>query len=55
MARWKAFPHDADAYRYDLATLKRKWQRLHTGDVEPLPADEKVLAAWQLFHAGEFQ
>ena len=55
MARWKAFPHDADAYRYDLATLKRKWQRLHTGDVEPLPADEKVLAAWQHFHAGEFQ
>ena len=55
MARWKAFPHDADAYRYDLATLKKKWQRLHTGDVEPLPADEKVLAAWQHFHAGEFQ
>jgi tetratricopeptide (TPR) repeat protein len=55
MARWTAFPHDAGAYRYDLATLKKKWSRLHAGDAEPLPSDEKVLAAWQLFHAGEFQ
>ena len=55
MAKWKAFPHDADAYHYDLATLRKKWSRLHAGDVEPLPADDKVLAAWQLFHAGEFQ
>jgi tetratricopeptide (TPR) repeat protein len=55
MAKWNAFPHDADAYRYDLATLKKKWARLHVGDAEPLPSDDKVLAAWQLFHAGEFQ
>ena len=55
MARWTAFPHDADAYQYDLATLKKKWARLHAGDAEPLPSDDKVLAAWQLFHAGEFQ
>jgi tetratricopeptide (TPR) repeat protein len=55
MAKWTAFPHDADAYRYDVATLKKKWARLHAGDAEPLPAEEKVLAAWQLFHAGEFQ
>ena len=25
------------------------------GDAEPLPKDDKVLAAWALFHAGEFQ
>ncbi|MGZ8259791.1 MAG: hypothetical protein ACXWUL_04485 [Caldimonas sp.] len=55
MATWNAFPHDADAYHFDLATLKRKWSRLHRGDAEPLPADEKVLAAWQLFHAGSLQ
>ncbi|HEY2187810.1 MAG TPA: hypothetical protein VGH48_04540 [Caldimonas sp.] len=55
MAKWTAFPHDADAYHYDAATLKKKWARLHTGDVEPLPGDDKVLAAWQLFHAGDFQ
>ena len=55
MAKWIPFPHDADAYHYDLATLKRKWPRLHAGDAEPLPADESVLAAWQLFHAGQFE
>jgi hypothetical protein len=55
MAKWTAFPHDASAYTYDAATLKKKWARLHTGDAEPLPKDDKVLAAWALFHAGEFQ
>jgi len=55
MAKWTAFGHDADAYSYDAATLKKKWARLHGGDAEPLPKDDKVLAAWQLFHAGEFQ
>ena len=46
MAKWTAFPHDADAYTYDAATLKKKWARLHAGDAEPLPKDDKVLAAW---------
>ncbi len=55
MAKWTAFPHDASAYTYDTATLKKKWARLHAGDAEPLPKDDKVLAAWALFHAGEFQ
>ena len=55
MAKWTAFAHDADAYSYDAATLRKKWARLHAGDAEPLPSDDKVLAAWQLFHAGEFQ
>ena len=55
MARWTAFPHDAAEYTFDNATLKKKWARLHTGDAEPLPKDDKVLAAWALFHAGEFQ
>jgi hypothetical protein len=55
LAKWNAFPHDGDAYRYDTATLKKKWPRLHAGDAEPWPADDKVIAAWQLFHAGDFQ
>ena len=55
MAKWIAFPHDADDYTYDAAALKKNWARLHAGDAEPLPADAKVLAAWALFHAGEFQ
>jgi len=55
MAKWTAFPYDADDYAYDAAALKKAWARLHAGDAEPLPKDEKVLAAWALFHAGEFQ
>ncbi|MES2101995.1 MAG: hypothetical protein V4569_19385 [Pseudomonadota bacterium] len=55
MAKWTAFPHDSADYTYDTAALKKHWARLHAGDAEPLPADAKVLAAWALFHAGEFQ
>ncbi|MDQ6628981.1 MAG: hypothetical protein M3Z29_11135 [Pseudomonadota bacterium] len=55
MAKWTAFPHAADLYRYDAAALRTTWARLHAGDAEPLPDDEAVLAAWSLFHAGRFQ
>jgi tetratricopeptide (TPR) repeat protein len=55
MAKWTAFPHDNADYQYDAAQLKKHWARLHTGDAEPFPKDDKVLAAWALFHAGEFQ
>ena len=55
MAKWTAFPYASDDYHYDVATLKKKWTRLHAGDAEPLPKDDKVLAGWSLFHAGEFQ
>jgi len=55
MAKWTAFPHDNADYTFDAAALKKKWTRLHAGDAEPLPKDDKVLAAWALFHAGEFQ
>ena len=53
--RWAAFPYDAREYTYSAAALKQHWARLHAGDAEPWPADPKVLAAWVLFHAGEFQ
>ena len=55
MAKWTAFPYTADEYTYSAAALKKKWARLHAGDAEPLPKDAKVLAAWALFHAGEFR
>ncbi|MBX3604086.1 MAG: hypothetical protein KF788_02375 [Piscinibacter sp.] len=55
MAKWTAFPYDTAAYARDAAALKKQWARLHAGDAEPLPKDDKVLAAWALFHAGEFQ
>ena len=55
MAKWTAFPYDNAEYTYDAAALKKNWTRLHAGDAEPLPKDDKVLAAWALYHAGEFQ
>ena len=55
MAKWTAFPYSDTSYAYDAAALKKHWARLHAGDAEPLPKDAAVLAAWALFHAGEFQ
>ena len=54
MPRWTAFPHVGD-YPHDAASVRRDWPRLHAGDAEPLPRDDAVLAAWVLFHRGEFQ
>ena len=54
MAKWTTFPHAGD-YQWDAASLKKQWARLHRGDCEPLPKDAAVLAAWVLFHNGEFQ
>ena len=55
MAKWTVFPFEDASYRYDLAGLEKQWPRLHAGDAEPWPQDDKVVAAWALFHAGEFR
>ena len=55
MAKWTAFPYDDIDYSVTAAALKKQWDRLHIGDAEPCPKDAAVLAAWALFHAGEFQ
>ena len=55
MAKWTPFPYDNAACVHDAAALKKHWPRLHAGDAEPFPNDGNVLAAWALFHAGEFQ
>jgi hypothetical protein len=55
MAKWTAFPYDDTDYSVTAAALKKQWARLHIGDAEPLPKEAAVLAAWALFHAGEFQ
>jgi hypothetical protein len=55
MAKWSPFPYEDADYRYDAAGLKKHWARLHAGDAEPLPKETAVLAAWALFHAGEFR
>ena len=55
MAKWTAFPYDDTDYSLSAAALKKDWARLHIGDAEPLPKEAAVLAAWALFHAGEFE
>lgn len=54
MAKWTAFPHAGD-YRFDAASVKKHWARLHTGDAEPCPKDAALLEAWALFHNGDFE
>jgi tetratricopeptide (TPR) repeat protein len=54
MPKWTAFPYAGD-YKFDTASLKKNWARLHLGDCEPLPKESAVLQAWVLFHNGEFQ
>lgn len=55
MAKWAAFPYDNGDYGYDFARLRKQWPRLHAGDAEPWPEDDRVVAAWGHFHAGEFR
>lgn len=54
MPGWTPFPHTA-AFAFDAELIRKQWKRLHAGDMEPLPANEKVLAGWVLFHTGKFQ
>jgi tetratricopeptide (TPR) repeat protein len=53
MSRWTPFPHVRD-FEFDPESLRKKWKKLHAADLEPLPKDAKVLAAWVHFHRGEF-
>ncbi|MFZ5541194.1 MAG: hypothetical protein ACOY5V_15795 [Pseudomonadota bacterium] len=52
---WAKFPYADKKFVYTAATLKKAWERLHRGDVEPFPKDDAVVEAWIAFHAGEFQ
>jgi hypothetical protein len=54
MTKWTPFPHLGE-YTYDADSVKQQWAKLHAGDAEPLPTNDKLLEAWALFHSGEFQ
>ena len=43
---WAKFPYADKKYQYTAATLKKAWQRLHRGDVEPWPKEDAVVEAW---------
>ena len=51
---WKQFPYPEKIYDYAGAALEANWARLHRGDCEPFPADNKVQEAWRRYHAGDF-
>ena len=54
MGTWTVFTC-SDDYPFDAKRVRKNWSRLHAGDQEPLPLDDRVLDAWALFHRGEFQ
>jgi hypothetical protein len=53
MAKWIAFPYAGD-YNFNANSVKSNWTRLHAGDLEPLPQDQRLLEAWAHFHNGDF-
>ena len=53
MTKWTKFPFAGD-YNFDVESVKKKWGRLHAGDLEPLPKEPQLLQAWAHFHNGEF-
>lgn len=55
MYKWSPFPHDNSAFDYKGASLKKAWDDLHSGDLEPFPANETLQEAWRCYHRGEFQ
>lgn len=55
MTKWTPSPYDDANYHYSEAQLKKHWSRLHQGDAEPFPTDKDLTAAWQAFHAGQFE
>lgn len=54
VSKWALFPYLGE-FAYTETNLNARWNRLHSGDREPLPKRPEVMAAWVLFHNGEFQ
>jgi len=54
MHPWTPFPYPG-AFKYEGASLRDHWSRLHRGDAEPLPTEPGVLNAWALYHNGDFE
>lgn len=53
-AQWTPFAYVGD-YDITATNLRRRWAKLHAGDLEAWPGNPKVVAAWVLFHRGEFE
>lgn len=54
MAKWAKFPQLGE-FNFTATTVRTHWGRLHASDCEPCPQSKGELAAWALFHNGEFE
>jgi len=55
MYEWNKFPYDNSPFDYQGTALKKAWNDLHDGDLEPYPSDEILQEAWRCYHRGDFQ
>ena len=55
MYQWSEFPYKNPAYDYPGEALNENWDKLHEGDQEPFPQDERLREAWRCYHRGDFQ
>jgi len=54
MAKWNKYPHEQKSIILSADALKKNWDALHKGDLEPMPKDANLREAWSQFHAGNF-
>ncbi len=54
MPKWTPFPA-LGHYPFSASSLKKCWDRLHSGDREAWPREAGVRQAWIEFHCGDFQ
>lgn len=50
---WASVPC-ADLPRFDLASLRARWEPLHAGQPMPPPASDALAQAWVSYHNGDF-
>lgn len=51
---WMVCPIDTSEMNLDGDKLRENWERMHAGNLEPWPENEKVQNAWRHYHLGEF-
>lgn len=54
MPDWTPCPETC-RHHHDLDSLRRHWDRLHTGDQEAWPLDPDLQEGWRRYHNGDFQ
>lgn len=52
MENWAAY--NGTKFDYSGDKLTTNWDKIHAGNLEPLPTDEAVLDVWRSYHQGQF-